>query len=61
MIELNTLKKMMKEVRENKNFLDSLSPNQFKSKQVLIKHIEDLKIVDQNSHIVIFGGWYSSI
>ena len=61
MIELNTLKKMMKEVRENKNFLDSLSPNQFKSKQVLIKHIEDLKIVDQNSHIVIFGGWYGSI
>ena len=61
MIELNTLKKMMKEVRENKNFLDSLSPNQFKSKQVLIKHIEDLKILDQNSHIVIFGGWYGSI
>ena len=61
MIELNTLKKMMKEVRENKNFLDSLSPNQFKSKQVLIKHIEDLKIIDQNSHIVIFGGWYGSI
>ena len=61
MIELDTLKKMMSEVRENKNFLDSVSPNQFKSKQVLIKHIEDLKILDQNSHIVIFGGWYGSI
>ena len=61
MIELNTLKKMMKEVRENKDFLDSVSPNQFKSKQVLIKHVEDLQLVDQNSHIVIFGGWYGSI
>ena len=54
MIELNTLKKMMKEVRENKDFLDSVSPNQFKSKQVLIKHVEDLQLVDQNSRIVIF-------
>tara|TARA_B100000945_G_scaffold138061_1_gene110305 strand:- start:2596 stop:3207 length:612 start_codon:yes stop_codon:yes gene_type:complete len=61
MIELNTLEKMMKEVRENKDFLDSVSPNQFKSKQVLIKHVEDLQLVDQNSHIVIFGGWYGSI
>ncbi len=61
MIELNTLKKMMKEVRENKDFLDSVSPNQFKSKQVLIKHVEDLQLVDQNSRIVIFGGWYGSI
>ena len=61
MIELNTLKKMIKEVRENKDFLDSVSPNQFKSKQVLIKHVEDLQLVDQNSRIVIFGGWYGSI
>jgi len=60
-IELNTLAKMMKEVRENKNFLDSVSPNQFKSKLALIKHIEDLKIIDQDSEIVIFGGWYGSI
>ena len=60
-MDLITLKKMMKEVRENKDFLDSVSPNQFKSKQVLIKHVEDLQLVDQNSHIVIFGGWYGSI
>ena len=61
MIELNTLKKMMKEVRENKDFLDSVSPNQFNSKEVLIKHVENLQLVDQNSEIVIFGGWYGSI
>ena len=61
MIELNTLKKMMKEVRENKDFLDSVSPNQYRSKEVLIKHVENLQLVDQNSEIVIFGGWYGTI
>ena len=61
MIELNKIKKMMKEVRENKDFLDSVSPNQFNSKEVLIKHIENLQLVDQNSEIVIFGGWYGTI
>ena len=60
-MDLTLLKKMMKEVRENKDFLDSVSPNQFNSKEVLIKHIENLQLVDQNSEIVIFGGWYGSI
>ncbi len=60
-IDLITLNKMMKEVRENKNFLDSVSPNQFKSKLALIQRIEDLKIVNKNSNVVIFGGWYGSI
>ena len=61
MTDLLLLKKMMKEVRENKDFLDSVSPNQFNSKEVLIKHVESLQLVDQNSEIVIFGGWYGSI
>ena len=60
-MDLTLLKKMMKEVRENKDFLDSVSPNQFNSKEVLIKHVENLQLVDQNSEIVIFGGWYGSI
>ena len=60
-MDLITLKKMMKEVRENKDFLDSVSPNQFNSKEVLIKHVENLQLVDQNSEIVIFGGWYGTI
>ena len=60
-IDLITLSKMMKEVRENKNFLDSLSPNQFKSKLVLINLIEELKLVNENSDLIIFGGWYGSI
>ena len=60
-IDLKLFKNMMKEVRDNKDFLDSVSPNQFKSKEMLIKMVEDLQLVDQNSEIVIFGGWYGSI
>lgn len=51
----------MAEARHNKDLLDSVSPNQYKSKEVLIKHVENLQLVDQNSEIVIFGGWYGSI
>ena len=61
MIDLQLFKKIMAEARHNKDLLDSVSPNQYKSKEVLIKHVEDLQLVDQNSHIVIFGGWYGSI
>ena len=60
-IDLKLFKNMMKEVRDNKDFLDSVSPNQFKSKEMLIKMVEDLQLIDQNSEIVIFGGWYGSI
>ena len=41
MIDLNLLKNIMEEVRENTDLLDSLSPNQFKSK---ISLINDIKI-----------------
>ena len=61
MIDLQLFKKIMAEARHSKDLLDSVSPNQYKSKEVLIKHVEDLQLVDQNSHIVIFGGWYGSI
>ena len=61
MIDLQLFKKIMAEARHSKDLLDSVSPNQYKPKEVLIKHVEDLQLVDQNSHIVIFGGWYGSI
>ena len=61
MIDLNLLKNMMKEVRENKKFLDSLSPNQFISKDFLIKNIKKINILNSESEIVIFGCWYGSI
>ena len=51
----------MAEARHNKDLLDSVSPNQYRSKEVLIKHVENLQLVDQNSEIVIFGGWYGTI
>ena len=51
----------MEEVRENKDLLDSYSPNQFKSKLKLVGHINKLNILTKNSEIVIFGSWYGSI
>ena len=51
----------MEEVRENKDLLDSLSPNQFKSKLTLVNHVKSLNILNENSEIVIFGSWYGSI
>ena len=51
----------MKESRHNSDLLDSYSPNQFKSKEVLIKHVKDLNILNDKSEITILGGWYGSI
>lgn len=60
-MDLNLLKNIMEEVRENKDLLDSLSPNQFKSKLTLVNHVKSLNILNKNSEIVIFGSWYGSI
>ena len=46
---------------EEKDLLDSFSPNQFLSKMNLINHINRLNILTKNSQIVIFGSWYGSI
>jgi len=51
----------MAEARHNNDLLDSFSPNQFKSKERLIEHIKSIFKVDNNSEIVILGGWYGSI
>ena len=61
MLDLNLLKNIMEEVRENADLLDSYSPNQFKSKLNLINHIKSLNILNKDSEIVIFGCWYGSI
>ena len=60
-MDLTLFKKIMAEARHSKDLLDSVSPNQYRSKEVLIKHVENLQLVDQNSQIVIFGGWYGTI
>ena len=36
-----------------KDILDSFSPNQFKSKLNLLNHIDDLKILNKDSEVVI--------
>ena len=61
MLDLNLLKNIMEEVRDNEDLLDSLSPPQFKSKLNLINHIKSLKILNKDSEIIIFGCWYGSI
>jgi hypothetical protein len=60
-IDLELFKNIMAEARHNDDLLDSYSPNQFKSKELLIKMINDLGVINENSEIVIFGSWYGSI
>jgi predicted methyltransferase len=57
-IDLQLFKNIMAEARHNKDLLDSFSPNQFKSKELLVKHIKNMMTPKE---VVIFGGWYGSI
>ena len=49
MIDLQLFKNIMAESRNNTDLLDSFSPNQFKSKENLITHINNLGILDDKS------------
>jgi len=60
-IDLQLFKNIIKEARHNDDLLDSYSPNQFKSKEVLINHVNSLNILDEKSEITILGSWYGSI
>jgi len=60
-IDLQLFKNIMAEARHNSDLLDSYSPNQFKSKEVLINHINHLNILNKKSEIVLIGSWYGSI
>ena len=60
-IDLQLFKNIMAEARHNSDLLDSYSPNQFKSKEVLINHINSLNILNDKSEIIILGSWYGSI
>ena len=61
MLDLNLLKNIMSEIRENDDLLDSLSPNQFNTKLKLINHIKKLVPLEKEDDIAIFGCWYGSI
>ena len=60
-VDLKLFKNIMNEARHNSDLLDSYSPNQFKSKEVLINHVNSLNILDDKSEIIILGSWYGSI
>jgi hypothetical protein len=60
-IDLQLFKNIMAEARHNDDLLDSYSPNQFKSKERLIEHINGLNILNDKSEIIILGSWYGSI
>tara|TARA_B100001287_G_scaffold90472_1_gene75786 strand:- start:237 stop:836 length:600 start_codon:yes stop_codon:yes gene_type:complete len=60
-IDVELFKNIMAEARNNPDLLDSFSPNQFASKEKLINSVNNLNILDADSEIVIFGGWYGSI
>lgn len=57
-IDLQLFKNIITEGRHNSDLLDSYSPNQFKSKELLVKHIKNMMTPKE---VVIFGGWYGSI
>lgn len=58
-IGIDLFKSIINESKENPDLLDSYSLNQFKSKENLLHHINNLKLI--NPHITIFGSWYGSI
>ncbi len=60
-VDLQLFKNIMAEARHNDDLLDSYSPNQFKSKEVLINHVNSLNILNDKSEIIILGSWYGSI
>ena len=60
-VDLQLFKNIMAEARNNSDLLDSFSPNQFISKEKLVNSVNDLNILNADSEIVIFGGWYGSI
>jgi len=60
-IDYQLFKNVITEGRNNPDLLDSYSENQFKAKELLVKHIESLNILNENSEVVILGCWYGSL
>lgn len=58
-IGIKLFKNIIKEARHDQTLLDSYSPNQFKSKQNLLKHVYTLPLTKPN--VVILGSWFGSI
>jgi len=64
-IDFSLLLKFLSVIKDDKkikrDLIDSVSNNQFTSKTKLIELINSLNILNKNSEIIIFGGWYGSI
>lgn len=63
-ISLDLFKSVLKEIKNTDrayDIIDSFSNNQFNSKGTLLELIDNLNILDQESEVIIFGCWYSSI
>lgn len=58
-IGIDLFKSIIHESKENPDLIDSYSYNQFKSKENLLKHIDDLQLNKPN--ITILGCWFGSI
>lgn len=58
-IGIDLFKNIIKEARHDPTILDSYSPNQFKSKEHLLEHIDMLLLEKPN--VVILGSWFGSI
>lgn len=63
MIDETLFRNVLKEIKENpslaNDIIDSFSDNQFRSKNKLLKHIDNF--LDKNSEVAILGCWYGSI
>ena len=58
-IGIDLFKNIIKHGRHNPALLDSYSPNQFKSKENLLSHIDNLPL--KNPNITILASWFGSI
>ena len=57
----NVINVLRKEPEFEQSLLDSFSTPQVNAKFNIINHIEKLNIINEQSEIVIFAGWYGSI
>jgi len=64
-VDYTTIDNVMQTIHEHvdrkDDILDSFSSNQCRSKSALLNAVDKLDILDANSTVVIWGGWYGSI
>jgi len=63
--DLVLLDKVFASIKHNPDLeddiLDSFSDNQVKAKTQLVNHLDTLKILHEDTEVVIWGGWYGSV